>query len=419
MRLACYRHFHLDSFQRSQHGIPLSAQAITLTGARIWDGSAGTYLEDADAIRIVGRRIAAVGDAATLSSGCSTRDVSGLTIIPGLIDAHVHLCLDPDNRAVPEQGEVADETMLPAMRARAEAMVRAGITTARDLGGGRWLELAVRDEINAGSHAGPRLLCAGQPITSPGGHCHFWGGESATLEEALTVLDRQIERGADLIKVMATGGNVTPGSDPTTTQFDTETIAAIVERAGTFNRHVAAHCHGTAGIANAAAAGVATIEHCSWWGEARSGSNYDPDVASDIAARGIWVSPTVNAGWQRFLKNTALVERVQANYRAMRQAGVKLIASTDAGIPGVYHHQLAQALPVFAHYAGLSPLEALRAATGDAATAIGLGDSTGRIEKGYAADLLFVEGDPLTNLAVLTRPVAVMAAGRLCLDLPT
>ena len=396
----------------------MTHQPLTLTGVRIWDGLSEGYREDADAIRIAGRHITGIGPSATLSHGAATRDLSGLTVTPGLIDAHVHLCLDPDNRAVAEQGNTPVEECRAAMRTRAAAMVQAGITTARDLGGGQWLELGIRDEIAAGAIAGPRLLCSGQPITSPGGHCHFWGGEAATADDALAVLERQIDHGVDLIKVMATGGNVTPGSDPSFAQFDATTLTAIVQRAARHDRHVAAHCHGTAGINNAASAGVATIEHCSWWGEGRSGSNYDPDTARAIAAGGIWVSPTINAGWARFLKNTAFVSRVQANYRAMRAAGIKLITSTDAGIPGVFHHQLAEALPIFAQFAGLTPAEVLRAATTNAATAIGLGHLTGQLTAGHTADLMFTEGDPLSDLRVLTSPAAVMAAGRMALDLP-
>jgi imidazolonepropionase-like amidohydrolase len=128
------------------------------------------------------------------------------------------------------------------------------------------------------------------------------------------------------------------------------------------------------------------------------------------------VSPTINAGWARFQKNTAFVDRVQSNYRDMRAAGIKLVASTDAGIPGVHHHRLPEALPVFAHFAGLSPVEVLRAATVDAANAIGLGGVTGQLSQEYAADLIVTEGDPLADLSVLQSPVAVMAAGRMALD---
>jgi imidazolonepropionase-like amidohydrolase len=174
---------------------------------------------------------------------------------------------------------------------------------------------------------------------------------------------------------------------------------------------VAAHCHGTSGIRNATVAGVTTIEHCSWVGPAGWGVDYDEETARHIGERGIWVSPTINAGWKRNIGRSDFEARVRENYRRMRAAGVKLIASTDAGIPNVLHHHLPLALPVFAHFANLTPVEVLRSATSDCATAIGVGAETGRIAVGMSADLLLVEGDVLANLDTLAQPAQVWARG--------
>ncbi len=376
---------------------------------RIWDGLAGEYAK-ADVLAVEGGRITGVGDADD-GPERDRRDLAGLTVIPGLIDAHVHMTLDPSLRTPEAQLAVPDERLVRDMDHRAEAMVRAGITTARDLGGGKWLELGLRDRIAAGQ-PGPRLLCAGQPVTSIGGHCHFWGGEACDAEAAETVIERQAEHGVDLIKIMATGGNLTKGSSPRRAQYDAETTREIVEHARRRGFDVAAHCHGTEGIAHSAHAGVATIEHCSWLGDDGTRSGYDPEVAAAIAANGVWVSPTINAGWARFAKNRKFEQAVQGTFARMREAGVRLIASTDAGIPNVRHEDLARALPVFAHFAGLTPVEVLRSATSDCAGAIGLGEVTGRLAPGYAADLLFVEGDPLADLSVLESPAFVVAGGR-------
>lgn len=376
---------------------------------RIWDGVTRGYAH-ADALAVEDGRIAAVGDTAGIPER-DHRDVSGLTVTPGLIDAHVHMTLDPSLPTPDAQLAVPDATLVEGMNRRAEAMVRAGITAARDLGGGKWLELALRDRIAAGQ-PGPRLLCAGQPVTSVDGHCHFWGGEARDAGAAESVIERQVEHGVDLIKIMATGGNLTKGSSPRRAQYDAETTRAIVEHARRRGFDVAAHCHGTEGIAFSARAGVATIEHCSWLGDDGMRSGYDSDVAAEIAANGVWVSPTINAGWKRFAKNAKFEQAVQGTFARMREAGVRLIASTDAGIPNVRHEDLARALPVFAHYAGLTPVEVLRSATSDCAAAIGLGAVTGRIAAGLAADLLFVEGDPLADLAVLESPALVVAGGR-------
>ena len=393
-----------------------------LTNLRIWPGSptAGDEARPgfgaADALLLQGDRIVAVGEHADLARRFGRQDIridcAGATALPGLIDAHVHLELNPDDRSPPVR---TDPGQTPLMAARALAMVNAGITTARDLGGGAWLELALRDRIAAGLVPGPRLLCAGQPITCPAGHCHFWGGEAADLAEALGVMQRQIERGADLIKVMATGGRMTRGSRPLAPQFDLSTLQGIVDAARDRGLPVAAHCHGTAGIELAARAGVSTIEHCSWVGTQGWGADYQETVAAVILARGIAVSPTINRGWQRMLDNpdSTTLDRIRSALEAMTALGIRFIASTDAGIPGVYHHELPLALPVFSAIARLSPEATLRAATVDAASAIGLGAETGQLRAGMAADVLLVDGNPLSNLAALARPVGVWARGRL------
>ena len=382
---------------------------IAYRNARIWDGAAEDYL-GVGSVAVEDGRIVAVDETA---DGDDVRDMSGLTLMPGLIDAHVHMTLDPDLRTPDEQLAVADEEVWRGMVARAEEMVRAGITAARDLGGGKWLEIELRDRINAGELNGPRLLCAGQPVTSVGGHCHFWGGEADGPDAARTVIDRQLEHGVDLIKIMATGGMLTKGSSPRSAQFDAAATSAIVRHARDSGMDVAAHCHGTEGIAHAASAGVATIEHCSWIGDDGRRSGYDPEVAAEIARQGIWVSPTISAGWKRFTGGDGKFEAlVKGTFARMRAAGVRLIASTDAGIPNVRHQDLARALPVFARFAGLTTLEVLRSATSDCADALGLGGVTGRIAENHAADMVFVEGDPLADISALESPVMVLARGR-------
>lgn len=385
---------------------------ITLTNVRIWDG---TQTLDADTLSFDGERIVAVGDVAVGEGPHpdrgERRDCGGLTLLPGLIDAHVHLELNPDDAQAPERTK---PEVIPQMAERATAMARAGITTARDLGGGAWYELQLRDDIARGKITGPRLVCAGQPITCPQGHCHFWGGEAADLAAARAVLARQVEQGVDLIKVMATGGRMTRGSSPSDAQFSQEILDGIVSDAHARTLPVAAHCHGTEGIRRAALAGVDTIEHCSWVGSEGWASDYQSDVANIILQNGVWVSPTVNKGWQRMLDSSSgkVLGRVRAVYRQMLDMGIPMVASTDAGIPGVYHADLPHALVVFAKIAQLSHDHSLRSATSDAARALGLANVTGRLHAGLSADLLLVDGDPLADLTAVTRPVSVFCRGR-------
>ena len=370
----------------------------------IWDGSLPGTRKGSIAVR--GEKF--VHESQVNDS--QSRDFSGLFAFPGLIDAHVHMCLDPELKDPFEQTVAGKGKIKEDIRRRAAMMVRAGITTARDLGGGEYLELEVRDEIAAGKTIGPRLVCSGQPITSVEGHCHFWGGEAKSEEDAVKVFERQKEHNVDLIKIMITGGNITPGSRPVDNQFNDKFVANIVSRAKDCGYRVAAHCHGTDGIRQAASVGVTTVEHCSWVGENGWGKALDPSVVSILVNNGVWVSPTINAGWKRFTERE-FTETVQRNYRKMKAAGVRLVASTDAGIPNVYHHDLPKALPVFAHFAGLSAEEVLRSATSDCAEAIGLGSITGIIKPGYFADFVLYQENPLLNLDALEKPFMVVTRG--------
>ncbi len=399
--------------------------AIALTGLRVWTGRGDRVTRSGVTLRTSGGRIQAIGTDPSLCADARVFALDGATAIPGLIDAHVHLTLDPAIRQPSEQEATGDGERMGAMQARARRMLEAGITTARDLGGGRWLELDLRDRIARGEVPGPRVLCAGQPITSPGGHCHFWGGEARGPLGIRAVMRRQLERGVDWIKVMATGGVMTRGTRTDDAQFDADELAALVDGAASAGRSVAAHCHGTTGIHRAAEAGVRTVEHCSFAGNDGFGRDFDPRVVEALArraARGsLWVSPTVNAGWRRFRPlvdaPTPFGERMSRVLRGLREAGVPIIASTDAGIPGVEHHRLPEALSVMADFAGLDPVACLRSATSESAEALGLADETGRLEPGLSADVLVCKGDPLEDLTALRKPLLVMARGQIGADL--
>ena len=390
--------------------------SIRLTGARIWDGTALEATPDASDLVIEEGRIAAIGP---IPEGESTPGWSlpaGAVIIPGLIDAHVHMDLDPHLMAPDDQFKASRADRDLRMIARARAMVRAGITTARDLGGGEWRELALRDAVARGELPGPRLLCAGQPLTIAQGHCHFWGGVAEGSDEQAEVVQRQVEKGVDWVKIMATGGYFTKGSGVDRAQFSADEIRRAVTQAAAAGLEVAAHCHGKMGIRNAAQGGVRTIEHCSFASSKGYGADYDADVAKEVASHGAWVSPTVNGNWLRRMekdgKPTDFFRNMQKVLGALGEAGVPIMASTDAGIPGVFHHGLAAGLRAFEKYTGHSPVDVLRTATSDSARGLGIEDICGRLAPGLSADLLVLAGDPLEDLARLEEPLLVMAAGR-------
>jgi imidazolonepropionase-like amidohydrolase len=383
-------------------------QRTILTNLRLWDG---TQELDADTLILQGRSIETLCEKATLSplEARRARSMAGMTALPGLMDAHVHMVLDPNRSAPPGPDELPDPG---AMRERAAMMVRAGITTARDLGGGAWQELALKAAIERGEVPGPRLLCSGQPITCPGGHCHFWGGEAADAAAARSVIDRQVEHQVDLVKVMATGGRFTRGSKPLAPQFELPVLTEIVDYARAQGLSVAAHCHGTPGIDAAVRAGVHSIEHCSWVGADGWASDYQVSVVDAMLERGTWVSPTINAGWQRMLDaNNQTLTRMRAALVDMRAHGVPFMASTDAGIPGVFHHDLPKALRVYGQVAELTHEQVLRSATSEAARGLGIEGQTGRLAAGFDADVLVVDGNPLESIEALCRPFAVWARG--------
>ncbi|MCY3858125.1 MAG: amidohydrolase family protein [Gammaproteobacteria bacterium] len=373
---------------------------------RIWDGEAATYLPDTS-LTIESGQITAIG-----VESPQAKDCSGLTVIPGLIDSHVHMTLDPAIHDVTKQLAQTDDVIRKKMPDRATNMLKAGITCARDLGGGNWLELELRDKIKTGEIAGPRLLCAGRPITSTQGHCHFWGGAVPNTREANEVINLNCEKGVDLIKIMATGGMFTATSHPGRAQFTQAELTQIISYAHDQDFAVAAHCHGSEGISNAVYAGVDTVEHCSWMDRDGRRGEYLHEVVMEMVSRNTWVSPTVNANWSRFVQfNPAHLGVVRQQFREMKAAGVQFIASTDAGIPNVRHDDLPRSLPVFAKYADMQPVEILRTATSNAARALNIHSETGSIRVGLAADLVFVEGDPLGDLEVLQKPACVVARG--------
>lgn len=395
----------------------LISEEFIVSGARIWRAD-DTALEPLSSfLHVRDGRIVALGDAAGAAPPSVPRiDLAGRVIVPGLIDSHVHLELDPLLGTPAEQLRVPEEDRVVAMARRAEAMLAAGITTARDCGGGAHREHRLRDSIRARAQLGPRLLCCGQPLTTPGGHCSFWGGEVVTRVDIDRMIALQVEAGSDWIKLMATGGVFTPGSRARDAQFDLPRVLSIVDSARRAGRPVAAHCHATEGIANAVRAGVRTIEHASFAGPDGFGTALDDSLMQEMAAAELWVSPTVNAGWGRRIVDaegepTDFFRRLSTTLRAQRDHGVRFIASTDAGIPNVFHHDLVAGLIAFERFAGLRPVDVLRSATSEAALALGIANETGRIGAGLSADFLVLEGDPLADLTFLDDPEFVVFRG--------
>ena len=385
-----------------------------LSGATLIDGT-GVPPVTGRAVVVEDGRIAAVVDERAAPAG-AVRRLDGLTLLPGLINCHVHLCFgaeaDPASAMLKEA--YAATVIQAAVRAR--RTVEAGVTTVRDLGGRDYAELSVRDAVRAGSIPGPRMLCAGRGICITGGHgWHIVGREADGPDDVRKAVREQIKAGADVIKLFATGGVMTPGVDPNSAQLTLEEVRAGIEEARKAGRRTAAHAAGTDGIANCLEGGITTIEH---------GIYLTEDLCRRMVRDGVALVPTliapaaivaggVAAGIPEFAvrKSQVVSDRHVESFQMALRLGVTIAAGSDAGTPLNAHGSLVPELALMVK-AGLAPLAAIRAATASAAGALGLEQETGRVVPGLAADLLAVAGNPADRIEALDEVRFVMAQGR-------
>jgi imidazolonepropionase-like amidohydrolase len=332
-----------------------------------------------------------------------TVDAGGATLMPGLTDCHVHLCLGAEG----DPGTAADK-LLPGQMTlkaleRAQAALAGGVTGLRDCGGKNYLELAVRDACNSGQLIGPSIRCSGRVICMTGGHGNRTGRIADGVDEVIRAVREQIHAGADLIKIMATGGVMTPGVDPEDAHYTAEEMAAGVGEARRFRRTSASHAQGAQGILNAVRAGVDSIEH---------GIFMTDECVAEMLARGTYLVPTL-AAVKNILdakahipayiveKAERVAERHKASVRTFYDAGGRIALGTDAGTPFNRHGENARELEYLVEV-GVKPLDALRFGTNAAAELTGLAGE-GRIAEGAWADLLLVEGDPVVDIRMAAR----------------
>ncbi len=337
-------------------------------------------------------------------------DLGEAHLIPGMIDSHLHLCFDAGTDVVGALAARDDDAVVAQMRGAANLALRAGVTTVRDLGDRGYLSIRLREE----GGALPDILAAGPPITSVKGHCWFLGGEVQGAEAIRAAVRERAERGADVVKVMATGGELTKGTPPHVSQFSVAELRAATEEAHALGLPITAHAHGAAGIRAAIEAGVDCIEHCSFLTE--DGAEGDDEIIAALADSGVVVSATLGhvlaGGLEMTPRAVTLFAALTGIFQRMTAAGVKMICSSDAGInPVKPHNALAYSA---SHFTELGPdnLGALRAVTSGAAAVCRVGERKGRIAAGYDADIVAVQGDPLADITALRRVVAVYKAGR-------
>lgn len=397
------------------------------TGATLIDGTGAPARSDMTVEMENGTITAISADArsADLGPGVELVDARGLTLLPGLVDGHVHLLLRPD---VSHPGDWeraqddADAVLLLRAAAAAAQLLCGGVTTARDCGGRGDLPFVVRDAIANGVLPGPRILACGPVITRIGGHGHRFGMTADDAVGLRRVARDLLDRGADCLKIMATGGNLSADSRPELAQYSAAELAVVVEEAHARGRKVTAHAHARAGIANAVEAGVDSIEHCSWIGP--HGRDYDPALVARMVRSGTFVdfTPAVSyrlvegprEGWDALRARLRQVREIRLpTMMPMWRAGVAFSFGSDAGTPYTYFEDFPLVLEQSVLEAGLPADAVIAAATGTAARSLGISDETGTIEVGKAADLLLVQGNPLTDIRAIRRASRVYRSGRL------
>ncbi|BDT87377.1 metal-dependent hydrolase family protein [Nocardia cyriacigeorgica] len=378
-----------------------------ITAARVLTGCGATHAPGA--VVVDESKIAWVGPGSDLpgdwqGAGVEQIDLPEASVLPGLIDAHVHLAVGGAPHPPAAIPAITHLDVAVTIRAGLAELLGAGVTTVRDLGAPCYTDI---DTLTR-HHDRPRVLTATIPLTIAGGHCDGLGGAVDTLTGIRDLVSANVARGADWIKIMGSGGFTTGGaSSPYELQFTDAQVRAAVDAAHDHGLPVAVHAHGTAAIRQAVAAGVDSIEHCTWM--TTDGFELDHGVVREIAARGILVCPTIN----HLARSAAgrLPWPVRRDHlRVMLDAGVRLIPGSDAGIPHTPPGRYPHSLPIYLDL-GLSQAEVIDLATRHAAEALRIGHLTGTLAAGLSADLIAVPGDPTRDLNLLTTPILTMAAG--------
>ena len=401
------------------------SQPIVLRAGRFVDVVAGEVLRDREVV-IEGDRVAMVRPAGDASvDGARVIDLSAHTVLPGLIDCHTHLVGEVQLSGIPSiQMSTARETLLGVRHARETLM--AGFTSVRDVGTFRaFVDIALRDAIDEGVVPGPRMSCAGAYVTCTTGGGDITGlapdigvprdlrlGVADSPDEVRRAVRVILNGGAEFIKVIATGAVLTLGTNPGVPEFTEEALRAAVETAAGYGTYVTAHAHGAEGIKRATRAGVRAIEHGSLIDDeaitlmAERGTFlvadlYDGDFIAEEGLRRDWPASTMR-------KSEETTEAQRSGFTKALAAGVRMAFGTDSG---VYPHGWnAKQLPYMVRF-GMSPMEAIRSATVDAAELMGWEDRVGALEPGRFADVIAVEGDALADLASFEDVAFVMKGG--------
>lgn len=401
---------------------PAAADTVAITAAHMIDVVAGRQVDNPVVIATDGR-IVAVGrqGAVAIPAGARRIDLAGKTILPGLIDMHVHLDSNPRYGGYSNL-QFTDAFWAVQGVANARAMLDAGFTTVRNVGSENYSDVAYKQAIDEGLMTGPRIVPAAYALGATGGHCDqtylppsFKATSPAVADgpQALrTRVREQRKYGAEVIKVCATGGVFSRNTEPGQQQLSEEELRAIADEAHQWGLKVAAHAHGAAGIKAAIRAGIDTIEHASL---------IDDEGIKLAKERGVWLSMDIfntdytqaegakNGVLEANLKKDRDIGQIQRdNFRKAHRAGVRMVFGTDAG---VMPHGLAGGQFATMVRFGMTPMQAIQSATTNAAQALGREKDVGAIAVGRWADIVAVDGDPLADVAELAGVDVVIKGG--------
>lgn len=350
------------------------------------------------------------------------KDLSGGVVMPGLVDAHVHLfrTSGADPRGV--YLAATDDERRATGRRNAHEALAAGVTTVRDLGGPADLLAELAEVTRRDETGGPTIVWAGAPITRPGGDDHYFGGEATDVVAAQQIVDRQVASGAGVVVMVVSGGGLTPGTSPARVELDRDVMEAVCARSASLGVPVVARCHATAGMVACVEMGVATIEHASFL-DADGAVRFDAAVAARLVDAGVSVGPTLFAAQQALARyrrsgvvnpdDAYALSRLEArtdNFRRWLASGVTIAAGSASGYLGVPASALVDEAIAYAE-AGMTTAAVLRAITHGNAALIGRAD-IGRIDVGARADLVVYPASPLDDITLLRRPALVVRGGR-------
>ena len=393
---------------------------------RLIDGS-GSIPVPKGAIVIEGDKISKICSSNELTEADKNQaevlSVPGGSILPGFIDMHSHIHCSSEADAYEHITTESNETFLLRGTQAVRAALSSGVTTMRDLGSRNEVVFPLREGINNGIIPGPRLLVAGTPITTTGGHCNMFGTEANTSEEVVKAIRQQFKLGADCIKIMSTGGGFTPGTNVRAPQYSTDILKKAVNDAERLGLKVAAHCHAAEGVKNCVEAGIHNLIHCSWLASNPSELyDYDRDVADQIAEKGIYVDPTLALSHLNKLRGRAIrpdsgamrdPEKRFEILRDMWDRGVKFVTGMDSGMTNAHFDDFAYIPEVMVNNMYISPLEAITCATKTSAECLGMEDEIGTLEAGKSADVIVVNGNPLEDITKLHDVNTIISQGTL------